>query len=116
MPTSRAARTTFSRDRMADPVYIQRDDVPKGGAHVVEVNPGLRIAVFDTAAGFHAINARCPHAGGSLAEGRFDGRVATCPLHRLQVDVTTGDSIERPVVNVRTFAVEEEGNRLKIVI
>ena len=54
---------------MAVPVYIRRDDVPKGGAHVVEVNPGLRIAVFRSGEAFHAINDRCPHAGGPLAEG-----------------------------------------------
>ncbi len=101
---------------MADPVHIKRDDVPEGGAHIVEVNPGLRIAVFHTDEGFYAINDRCPHAGGSLAAGPFDGRIVTCPLHRFQVDVTTGHSPTTPIVKVRTFAVGEEGDHLKITV
>lgn len=101
---------------MAVPVYIRRDDVPEGGAHVVELNPGLRIAVFRSGEAFHAINDRCPHAGGPLAEGPFDGRIVTCPLHRFQIDVTTGLSPTMPRVRVRTFAVAEVGDRLKIEV
>jgi hypothetical protein len=32
-------------------LYVDRADVPPGGAHVVEVNPGLRIAIFHTESG-----------------------------------------------------------------
>ena len=97
-------------------VYVDCDDVPLGGAHVVEVNAGLRIAVFHSESGYHVINDRCPHAGGSLAEGPFDGRVVTCPLHRFQVDVTTGRGTTTPIVKVRTYEFERDGDRLKITI
>ena len=99
-----------------DSVYVECTDVPLGGAHVVEVNAGLRIAIFYNDDGYFVINDRCPHAGGSLAEGPFDGRVVTCPLHRFKVDVTSGRSAESPIIKVRTYPFEREGDRLKIFV
>ena len=97
-------------------LYVDCADVPAGGAHVVEVNPGLRIAIFHAESGYYVINDRCPHAGGPLAEGPFDGRVVTCPLHRFKVDVTTGVCPTNPIIRVRTFEIEREGERLKITV
>ena len=92
-------------------LYVDCADVPAGGAHVVEVNPGLRIAIFHAESGYYVINDRCPHA-----EGPFDGRVVTCPLHRFKVDVTTGVCPTNPIIRVRTFEIEREGERLKITV
>jgi nitrite reductase (NADH) small subunit len=51
----------------------------------------LEIALFLTAAGPRAIDARCPHAGGPLQEGIVSGSRVTCPLHLRRVDLDTGE-------------------------
>ncbi|TMC03784.1 MAG: Rieske 2Fe-2S domain-containing protein [Chloroflexi bacterium] len=52
---------------------------------------GREIALFLTAAGPRAIDARCPHAGGSLADGIVSGTRVTCPLHLRGVNLDTGE-------------------------
>lgn len=42
----------------------------------------------------HAIEDACPHSGRSLAGGRLDGHVVTCPGHAWQVDVVTGRVVQ----------------------
>ena len=34
--------------------------------------------------------ARCPHLGGKLAEGKLEGTIVTCPLHGSQFDLQDG--------------------------
>jgi nitrite reductase [NAD(P)H] small subunit len=50
-----------------------------------------QIAVFLTASGVRAIDARCPHAGGPLEDGMLSGRHVACPLHLRRVDLETGE-------------------------
>lgn len=49
------------------------------------------IALFLTAAGPRAVDARCPHAGGPLEDGIVSGTRVTCPLHLRRVDLDTGE-------------------------
>jgi nitrite reductase (NADH) small subunit len=52
---------------------------------------GREIALFLTAAGPRAIDARCPHAGGPLADGIVSGTRVICPLHLRGVNLDTGE-------------------------
>jgi nitrite reductase (NADH) small subunit len=52
---------------------------------------GREIALFLTAAGPRAVDARCPHAGGPLQDGIVSGTGVTCPLHLRRVDLDTGE-------------------------
>ncbi|MGI4895811.1 MAG: Rieske (2Fe-2S) protein, partial [Janthinobacterium lividum] len=57
------------------------EDIPfgEGRAYVVD---GEQIAVFRHRSGkVNAVQARCPHAGGPLADGLIDERLVVCPLH-----------------------------------
>ncbi len=38
----------------------------------------------------YAVNGRCPHMGGILAQGKLEGTVVTCPRHSSQFDLTDG--------------------------
>jgi 3-phenylpropionate/trans-cinnamate dioxygenase ferredoxin subunit len=42
---------------------------------------------------FYAIDNRCPHMGGSLAEGTLEKTVVTCPLHHSQFDLVDGHAV-----------------------
>jgi nitrite reductase (NADH) small subunit len=96
---------------MREPRYIGRAaDVPMLEGRSVTV-AGRRIAVFRTPDGFRAIEGRCPHAGGPLADGIVADRCVTCPLHGWRFDLTTGES-SNPGTRVATFEVVERDGGL----
>lgn len=43
-----------------------------------------------------AVEALCPHLGGSLADGTLDGPRLRCPLHGATFDARTGEVLEDP--------------------
>ncbi|HAL73878.1 MAG TPA: hypothetical protein DCM45_02150 [Clostridiales bacterium] len=45
---------------------------------------------------YYALNNRCPHMGGSLADGVLDGHAVTCPRHGSSFDVRTGQVLQDP--------------------
>ncbi|MBM3509599.1 MAG: Rieske 2Fe-2S domain-containing protein [Alphaproteobacteria bacterium] len=96
-------------------VAVDADAIPDLGVAVI-VHGEDRIAVFRAGEAYYAIDDVCPHAGGSFAQGPFDGRIASCPLHRFQVDVTTGRSTTNAFLRVRTFRVERDGASLRILV
>jgi nitrite reductase/ring-hydroxylating ferredoxin subunit len=44
----------------------------------------------------YALEPRCGHMGGPLAEGKLEGRIVTCPWHGSQYDARTGRAIRGP--------------------
>jgi len=44
--------------------------------------------------GYYAIENVCPHMGGSLSEGRLEGKNIVCPKHGATFDVTTGKAVK----------------------
>ena len=69
----------------------------------------LSLAVFNTGEGFFAVDNRCPHSGGPLADGIVGGTTVTCPLHNWRVCLETG-AVTKPCAEntprVRTYPVE----------
>jgi nitrite reductase/ring-hydroxylating ferredoxin subunit len=50
---------------------------------------GRRIAVYrDAAGGVHAVDARCPHLGADLGQGRVEGTALRCALHGWKTEAT----------------------------
>lgn len=88
--------------------------VPRRGARCV-TTPGGKIAVFRTAEDqIYAIENRCPHKGGPLAEGIVHGRHVTCPLHNWVFDLSTGEAQGADEGRVRTFPVRVENGLISI--
>jgi nitrite reductase (NADH) small subunit len=69
------------------------------------------IAIFNTGAGFLAVENRCPHGGGPLADGIVGGSTVTCPLHNWRICLESGQ-VQRPCETaepaVRTFRTKVE--------
>jgi nitrite reductase (NADH) small subunit/3-phenylpropionate/trans-cinnamate dioxygenase ferredoxin subunit len=89
-------------------------DVPVGGGKVVEVD-GQEIAVFNVDGTLCAIDNLCPHRGGPLGEGKLNGNIVTCPWHRHEFNVKTGEIVSlliRP--NVKTYPVTIEESDIVI--
>ena len=79
-------------------------DIAEGTGKTLTVN-GTDVAVFRAGGQLCAIANRCPHAGGSLADGVLDGDEVICPLHNYRFDVKTGACSTDPTLRVKTFTV-----------
>ena len=63
----------------------------------------------------YCLDGLCTHAGASLAEGRLQGDVLTCPLHYSQFIITDGSVLRGPAdQSLRTYYVEEKENKVFI--
>jgi 3-phenylpropionate/trans-cinnamate dioxygenase ferredoxin component len=68
-----------------------------------------RIAVASVGGALYAFDDRCPHRQCSLAEGKLDGTVITCPCHGSQFDVTTGARLRGPAARgIKTYPIRLE--------
>lgn len=82
---------------------------------------GRQIAVFRLGERFLAVENRCPHRGGPLAEGIISGTRVVCPLHSWKVDLETGGVVHSPggfamEACVRTFATRVVDGILEIEV
>ena len=71
-----------------------------------------KVAVFNIDGDFYAIDDRCPHRGASLGKGTRDGFVVSCPLHKWEFDLRTGQCVGQPGSELRRFEVFVGGDSL----
>ncbi len=91
-------------------------DIPPRGARTVRVR-GHEIAVFRTADDHvFALENRCPHKGGPLADGIVHGRKVACPLHNWVIDLETGQATGADQGCAAEFAVKIEGGHVRLYV
>ena len=81
-------------------------ELPAGEMKLVE-HEGRKIGVFNCEGTLYAIEDRCSHDDGPLAEGEFDQATCTveCPRHGSLFDLSTGRPKTLPAfAPVQTFA------------
>lgn len=99
---------------MTEPRWIRvttRDNIPPREGRAIKL-ADHEIALFNLGDRFLAVENRCPHQGGPLADGIVTGCAVVCPLHSWKVGLDTG-AVERPAgaaVCVRTFATRIDGD------
>jgi 3-phenylpropionate/trans-cinnamate dioxygenase ferredoxin subunit len=93
------------------------DELPEGDMRLVEAD-GRKIGVFRCAGGeLFAIEDRCSHDDGPLAEGEFDPGTCTveCPRHGSLFDLRSGKPRTLPAYRpVDTFEVRIDDNEVKL--
>ena len=94
---------------------IRKSDIPEGGAATVEI-AGCEIAIFHLRAGIYAIENRCLHQGGPLAEGTIEGCEVICPWHAWRYNIKTGRNDFDPGIRVRSFPVKVEAGEVYVGI
>ncbi|MCH7687719.1 MAG: Rieske 2Fe-2S domain-containing protein [Planctomycetes bacterium] len=87
------------------------DDLTPGSSKIVVVGE-RKVAVFNIDGNLYAIDDRCPHRGASLGKGTRDGFVVTCPLHKWEFDLRTGQCVGQPGNELRRFEVFVAGDSL----
>jgi 3-phenylpropionate/trans-cinnamate dioxygenase ferredoxin subunit len=75
---------------------------------------GRSIVVFNIGGTIHAIDNSCPHNGASLASGKLDGNILTCPAHGLRFDLSTGCTPGAHPLCLTTFPVQKLEGKLRI--
>jgi 3-phenylpropionate/trans-cinnamate dioxygenase ferredoxin component len=93
-------------------------DLPPGASRIVEWED-LEIGLFNCKGQILAIEDRCSHDNGPLAEGEFDEDNCTveCPRHGSLFDLETGNPKTLPAYQpVETFAVRVEDDIIKLEV
>jgi 3-phenylpropionate/trans-cinnamate dioxygenase ferredoxin subunit len=93
-------------------------DLPEGAARIVEAD-GRKIGVFNCGGELRAIEDRCSHDDGPLAEGPFDADACTveCPRHGSLFDLNTGRPRTLPAyLPVETFSVQVVDGTIKLEV
>jgi nitrite reductase (NADH) small subunit len=81
-----------NNDRWVRITAADRIPVREGRAALVG---GREIAIFNLGDAFVAVDNRCPHQGGPLADGIVANGAIVCPLHAWKISLSTG-AVERP--------------------
>jgi 3-phenylpropionate/trans-cinnamate dioxygenase ferredoxin component len=93
-------------------------ELPSGEMRLVEVD-GAKIGVFNCDGSLYAIEDRCSHDDGPLAEGPFDAASCTveCPRHGSLFDLTSGRPKTLPAYQpVQTYPVKIEDDTIKLEV
>lgn len=88
--------------------------LPPGAREVFDIEDTF-IAVFNVGGSFYAIEDRCTHDDGPLADGDLDDFAVTCPRHGARFDIRTGKVLSLPaVVDVPWFPVRVTDGQVQI--
>ena len=93
-------------------------ELPPGERRLVEFDD-LEVGVFNCGGTFYAIEDRCSHDDGPLAEGIFDEGACTieCPRHGSLFDLKTGKPRTLPAYTpVDIFPVRVENDMIKLEV
>ena len=103
---------------MASLTVCPVEELPPGGVKIVRAGE-LAIGVFNVNGDLYAIEDRCSHDDGPLAEGDFEPEeaVVVCPRHGARFDVRTGRALTLPAyLPVETFDVTVEDGLVKVAV
>lgn len=109
---------------------FRRQPVRIEGAAAIPEGESRKVTLGDPVAGngtdlvlakvdgrLHAVDARCPHAGGFIIDGPLaDGRFVVCPLHNYRFDPATGDCDNAPCGKARVYRTEQDGDDLQVFV
>jgi 3-phenylpropionate/trans-cinnamate dioxygenase ferredoxin subunit len=103
---------------MAELTVGRVEEIPPGEVKIVRAGE-LAIGVYNLNGEYYAIEDRCSHDDGPLAEGDFepDDGVAICPRHGSRFDIRTGRPLTLPAyLPVETFDVKVEDGVVKVAV
>jgi 3-phenylpropionate/trans-cinnamate dioxygenase ferredoxin component len=92
--------------------------LPPGEVKIVRAGE-ISIGVYNAEGEFYAIEDRCSHDDGPLAEGDWEPEefVAICPRHGSRFDIRTGKALSLPAyLPVETFPVKIVDGVVKVIV
>lgn len=103
---------------MSEHTVCTTDELPDGTRKLIEIE-GIKIGVFNCGGELLAIEDRCSHDDGPLAEGELDCAACTveCPRHGSVFDLRSGRPKTLPAfAPVDVFEVRVEGDQILIEV
>ena len=103
---------------MPDHDVCNTEELPEGERKLVEID-GVEIGVFNCGGDLLAIEDRCSHDDGPLAEGEFNPEACTveCPRHGSLFDLRSGRPKTLPAfAPVETFEVRVEDGKIMLEV
>jgi 3-phenylpropionate/trans-cinnamate dioxygenase ferredoxin subunit len=94
------------------------EDLPPGQVKIVRAG-AISIGVYNADGVLYAIEDRCSHDDGPLAEGEWepDECVAICPRHGARFDIRTGRALTLPAyLPVETFPVRVADGYISVTV
>jgi len=87
-------------------------EIPRFGGRTVRAGP-MEIAIFRLSDDrIRAVENRCPHKQGPLAEGIVSGDTVICPLHARKINLESGEVLPPDSGCVKTYAVKIEDGQV----
>lgn len=94
------------------------DSIPPREGRTLNLG-SLPLAIFNTGEKFLAVENRCPHGGGPLADGIVGGTTVTCPMHNWRICLESG-AVTKPcesgTPSVRTYPVKVENGIIMLAL
>jgi 3-phenylpropionate/trans-cinnamate dioxygenase ferredoxin subunit len=84
-------------------------ELPSNKMKIVIV-AGKEVLLANVEGSYYAINNKCTHLGGSLAQGSLDGTTVTCPKHGARFDLKTGNAVGEAKIGFLKMKVKDEVN------
>jgi 3-phenylpropionate/trans-cinnamate dioxygenase ferredoxin subunit len=94
------------------------EELPTGEVKIVRAGE-IAIGVYNAGGELYAIEDRCSHDDGPLAEGDWEPEelVAICPRHGSRFDIRTGKALSLPAyLPVETFPVKVVDGVVKVIV
>jgi nitrite reductase (NADH) small subunit len=92
------------------------DDIATGLGRAFDVG-GLSVAVFRSRDGrVFAVDGKCPHKGGPLADGMLIGEQVVCPLHAFRYQGTTGSCDQAGACAIGAYPAEVRDGTVYITV
>lgn len=81
------------------------NDLKEGSAKSLKVF-ARNVAVFRLNGALYGLEADCKHMRASIAYGKIEGTIITCPAHGWRYDITTGECLTESWAKLKTYPVE----------
>ncbi len=94
------------------------DELPIGSAPIVVDINRRWVAVYNLGGRYYAIEDRCTHDDGPLAEGEVTDCVVKCPRHGARFDIRTGQFLSGPAgtVDVPSYQVQVVDGQIQVEV
>lgn len=93
-----------------------RGEISEQSAKLVKIGD-KRIALFNLAGQFFALDDVCPHADGPLSEGEIEGEEIECPWHGSRFNIKTGVVTAAPAgENVSRYNLRVTGEDIEVEV
>ncbi len=91
------------------------NQLAEGGVKAVKVL-ARNIAVFKIDGVLYGLEADCKHMRASIAHGKIDGTIITCPAHAWRYDITTGECLNEPWAKLKSYPIEIDAGEVYVII